>query len=166
MERTAEIEAGFVHKLHLPSDENQLTALPFCPEWSSIGATCSTTSSDDGVGDLLILLVMPQGSSGHLTCRVYRVYRISDFRSAEAGVCRDGAQHRLMLVLISLPKLPNVADHCAVQLPKVCGDTGCGKSTQVRQLWGTSSGFHLQHENPGADETRVNECVVISRLAS
>jgi len=70
----------------------------------------------------------------------------------------------VMLVLISLPKLPNVAD--PVQLPKVCGDTGCGKSTQVRQLWGTSSGFHLQHENPGADETRVNECVVISRLAS
>lgn len=72
----------------------------------------------------------------------------------------------VMLVLISLPKLPNVADHFAAQLPKVCGDTGCGKSTQVRQLWGTSSGFHLQHENPGADETRVNECVVISRLAS
>ena len=81
-----------------------------------------------------------------------------DFRSAEAGVCGDGAQHRRHVSPHLIAQIANVADHCAAQLPEVCGDTGCGKSTQVRQLRGISSGFHLQHENPGADETRMNEC--------
>ena len=101
---------------------------------------------------------MPHGSSGHLTCLVYRVYYRfpRDLWSAEAGVCGDGAQHRRHVSPHLVAQLANLADHDddaqlpprsvviqGVESPLRCGNFGefqvvsiCSSKIQVQTRQG------------------------------